>query len=287
MDLSVIIPAYNAESTIGELLDSLIQQKWNREWEIVIANNGSKDRTVEIIKSYDNKFKNLSIIDASMKKGPSFARNEGAKQSKGKYLVFVDSDDVVGHNFINIMGKSLDQYEFVASRIEYTRLNTPSMLKIRSGAQSKGLQEYTWARFFPHAMGTGLGIRREIHEEVSGFDEDIIYLQDTDYCWKIQVAGYTLHYMDDAVIHLRLRDTVYNNFYQAMTWGEDEILLYKRYTDKGMEKRSLKIGILDQYKFFKKSWVIFYPQERGRWVRNFGRTVGRLKGAIKYRVVVL
>ena len=88
-DISIIIPAYNAEKYIEKCIESLLTQT-KKELEIIIVNDGSKDNTEDIIKKYDDKrivyFKNKN-------QGIGKTRNFGIKKSTGKYLMFVDSDD--------------------------------------------------------------------------------------------------------------------------------------------------------------------------------------------------
>ena len=75
MKLSVIIAYLNAASTIGSTLDALVEQPWPSDWEVIIADNGSTDSLRSIIAPYTTKIPFLKIIDASAKRGPSYARN--------------------------------------------------------------------------------------------------------------------------------------------------------------------------------------------------------------------
>lgn len=88
-DISIIVPAYNAEKYIRKCLDSLINQT-KKELEFIIVNDGSTDKTEEIVKSYNDKrikyFKNKN-------QGIGKTRNFGIIHAKGKYIMFLDSDD--------------------------------------------------------------------------------------------------------------------------------------------------------------------------------------------------
>lgn len=70
---------------------------------------------------------------------------------------------------------------------------------------------------------------RVLHEAVGGFDESLPYLHDTDYCWRIQLAGTELHFVPEAVVHIRTRHTLPGIFRQARNWAEYNVLMYKRY----------------------------------------------------------
>lgn len=92
-EYSVIIPVYNAEKTIRRCLDSIIKQNWNKA-EIILINDGSKDRSGEICRDYATKYKNIIYIEQE-NSGASAARNAGLDAAKGEYITFVDSDDYV------------------------------------------------------------------------------------------------------------------------------------------------------------------------------------------------
>lgn len=91
--VSVIVPTYNAEKTLNKCLDSLLNQTL-KEIEIIVINDKSTDKTLEILNSYkDNK--KIVIIDNKKNLGPAASRNKGLDIAKGKYIGFVDSDDYI------------------------------------------------------------------------------------------------------------------------------------------------------------------------------------------------
>ena len=89
--ISVIIPVYNAEKYIRETLDSIIKQSYKNR-EIILIENGSKDRGPDIIQEYAAKYPEIHIIKGSGK-GPGAARNRGMRLAKGDYIIFADADD--------------------------------------------------------------------------------------------------------------------------------------------------------------------------------------------------
>ncbi|MDA1476574.1 teichuronic acid biosynthesis protein TuaG [Bacillus changyiensis] len=91
--ISVITPAYNAENFIEKTIESLLNQTF-LDWEMIIANDHSTDRTRDIIQSYEQKDNRIRLIDLKENGGAAVARNAALKQAKGRYLAFLDSDDV-------------------------------------------------------------------------------------------------------------------------------------------------------------------------------------------------
>ena len=103
-EISVIIPVYNAARTITETLNSVVEQTFN-DIEILCINDGSTDESEEIIKNYQGKDKRIKLIN-QVNSGAGVARNNGIQLSQGKYITFLDSDDVFVPNAIELLYKS-------------------------------------------------------------------------------------------------------------------------------------------------------------------------------------
>lgn len=90
--VSVIIPAFNVEKYISKSLDSLMSQTM-REFEVICVDDTSTDMTYEIMCDYCSKYRNITCIRNATNKGAAFCRNRGLEVAKGKYVIFLDSDD--------------------------------------------------------------------------------------------------------------------------------------------------------------------------------------------------
>ena len=99
--VSVIIPVYNVEKYIEETLISVLSQTLS-EIEIICINDGSKDRSGEIIRKYAKKDKRVIFLEQE-NQGQSVARNKGIELAKGEYLYFLDSDDLIETNALEIL----------------------------------------------------------------------------------------------------------------------------------------------------------------------------------------
>ncbi len=95
--ISIIVPVYNVKEYLKECLDSLLSQSF-KNYEIVLVDDGSTDGSSEMCDSYseDSKFKIIHKANG----GLSDARNRGISESKGKYITFVDSDDVISGDYL-------------------------------------------------------------------------------------------------------------------------------------------------------------------------------------------
>lgn len=285
---SVVIPCYNGEKTLQVQLDALCLQECSESWEVILSDNGSTDGSREIAQQYYNRLPNLKIVDSSKKKGPAYARNRGVEASIGEFLLFCDADDEIAPGWIAAMTKGVEAYDFVACRFETIKLNDAETIKAGGSVQTDGVQEYTYPPFLPHAGAGGLGIKRDIHLAVGGFDETMQMLEDTDYCWRVQLAGFKLVFVPEALIHHRLRASKRKMFRQARLWGQYNVFLYKKYRPLGMPRLSKREGVIRFWRVLRRlPYYLRHSEGRDRWLRRFAWRLGRVIGSIKYRTFAL
>src|SRR5690349_12736813 len=190
--LSVVIPCYNAASTLGEQLSALARQTTHYSWEVVISDNGSRDDTIAIAKAFRDRLPALQIIDATARRGAAYARNAGARAARGDALLFCDADDVMGDGYLEAMGEAIERHRFVACRYDFQRLNTSWLAAARGGdgqGQGQGLAGGYCHPTLPYAGAGGLGIAKSVHDAVDGFDMTLKAMagqEDTDYCIRVQ-----------------------------------------------------------------------------------------------------
>ena len=91
--VSIITPAYNAAEYIAETIESVLAQTYPK-WEMLIVNDCSKDNTAEIVQSYAAKDNRIKLINLKQNSGAAVARNTAIQNAKGRYIAFLDSDDL-------------------------------------------------------------------------------------------------------------------------------------------------------------------------------------------------
>lgn len=89
--ISIIIPVYNAEKFLDETINTVLNQTYTN-FELILVNDGSNDKSVDVIKKYSDK--RIKLIDNKKNKGAALSRNDGIKKSKGRYICFLDADDL-------------------------------------------------------------------------------------------------------------------------------------------------------------------------------------------------
>ena len=195
--LSIVIPAYDCAETIGAQLQAIADQEVvaSGESEIIVADNGSTDGTLTVVDAYRRVHPRLMVVDASSRPGASHARNVGVHEAIGEYVLFCDSDDVVASGWLDAMARALETAPFVAARLEHRGIN-PSWSVSRAGRapNPKGWWKRRPAVPPPTAYAPSLGIRRELHERIGGFDTTFREGgEDNDYCYRAQIARSATH----------------------------------------------------------------------------------------------
>ena len=131
--VTVIIPIYNTKEFLSECLDSVIQQTYNN-LEIILVNDGSNDGSVEIIDEYSRKDYRIKAIHLNERKGVGYARNVGLKEATGDYIYFLDSDDFISENNIELLINLIGDEDFLAGKFVEVKKSRESALKDNEGA---------------------------------------------------------------------------------------------------------------------------------------------------------
>ncbi len=231
--VSVVMPCFNAERYLRTQLDGLAAQRWDGAWEVVVADNGSTDGSMAVVEGYRDRLPGLLVVDASDRPGEPHARNIGVKASRAPAILFCDADDEVAPGWLAAMAAALSESDFVACALDVEKLNPPWVAASHANFQVDDLQRIWYPPYLPHAGGCSLGVTRGAFDAVGGFDEDLWYLCDTDFCFRAQLAGYPLRFVREAVVHYRYRQSMRGLFDQAAHWAEGNVLLYKRYRPTG------------------------------------------------------
>lgn len=175
MIFSIIIPTYNEEEYLPVLLDSIKEQDFD-DYEVIVADANSTDRTREIAEEYG-----CIVVDGGL---PAVGRNNGANVAKGDILLFLDSDLQLTEDYLRDV-----LYEFQMERLG---IAITQMLPMSNKVQDKLFHDF--ANYFmigvekikPHGAGCyGIIAKRSLHEECGGFDESLNFGEDTDYIERL------------------------------------------------------------------------------------------------------
>ncbi|MFD6163550.1 glycosyltransferase [Oerskovia sp. NPDC060287] len=229
-ELSVIIPAYDAESTLGVQLDALLAQRPAWPWEVIVSDNGPSDGTRRLVQERAARMPELRLVDASARRGPSAARNIAVGQARAAALAFCDADDMVADGWVEAVHRALGEHEFVAGPFEGARLNSDLKSSVTWTAQTDRLTVKPGLEQFVTAGSGNMGVRKAVFDEVGGFFEGARTAEDDDFCIRVQLAGHDLVFVPDIVLHVRRRDGLRNVARQSFAYGAGERWLSRRYS---------------------------------------------------------
>ena len=272
--MSVVIPAYNAASTIAEQLDALEHQVDAPSFEVIVADNRSTDGTAEVARRHAGEL-SLRVVDAHRRQGVNCARNEGARAAEGEYIVLLDADDRAGASTLALFCAALDAdpgIGVVSGIIEGSSLD-------RAQTPVQG--------YLPYALGGFQAIRGTALREVGGFDEDFVGGHDeVDFCWRLQQRGWRIAVVPEATLDRRERPTLGAAFTQFRRYGFTYIQLYVKHRDRALlrggswkkEVRSVQDLLLEARA------VLARRQPPIDLARTLGWTLGRWQGNLAFRV---
>ena len=216
--VSVIIPAYNASDTVGEALDSLIEQT-HRRWEAIVVDDGSTDETATVARTYAARDRRIRLI-LGEHRGGGAARNVGIESARYDWLLFLDADDrLTPRALVSLAAavaadKGLDAVHGGWARVTGDGTITESVFRHQTGDLFAAFSQYC---VFP--IHTCL-VRRVCVQRAGGFDPDLRTCQDWDLWQRVARAGARFGHVQEMVAFYRMRPgSVMNDSRQLLEDG--------------------------------------------------------------------
>ena len=227
MLISVVVTVRNEENRIGNLLDSLMVQEG--DFEVVITDAYSDDRTCDIVKGYAERYDNIHLYMKGGTRG--VGRNYAVKKAEGDVVAFVDGDCIANPFWLKEIRKSLEDTgtEVVAGKT--INLGYAPFAELERVELVKSGFDVT----FPSC---NLAYSRDLFRSIRGFDPQFMTAEDVDLNYRAVSVGSTIMYNERAIIYAMARDTFMGFFKQAFWNGF------------GRKQLTLKHGNLwDRYSF--------------------------------------
>jgi len=223
--VSVVVCAYNAERTLEQCLGSLAVLNYP-DYEVIVVNDGSRDRTLEIAESYP-----YCRIISQPNKGLSAARNVGAEMATGEIVAYTDSDCVADPDWLTYLVAKMEAGNLAAcGGPNFPPPEddlVPAAVAVAPGGPTHVLISDEVAE---HIAGCNMAFRRDVLQLLGGFDP--VYRaagDDVDVCWRFQDAGYTIGFSAAAVVWHFRRNTVKAYCAQQRGYGKAEALVYSKH----------------------------------------------------------
>src|SRR4051812_20571983 len=219
---SVVIPVLDNVDDLAAQLDAVTAQECRVPVDIVVADNGSTDGSLELAVAWSTRDDRVRVIDASDQPGPAAARNRGTTTSVADAIAFCDADDVVAPGWLQALVDALSDADVVAGACDFSSLNGGER-------RTPVLSHASHLGFLPAGLGANLAIRRRVLLGLGGFDEGLQVGEDIDLCWRAQLAGHRFVSAAAPVVARRDRKTARPRRTQLLRYGRSEVDLFRRF----------------------------------------------------------
>ena len=227
--VSVVIPAYNAEAYVKETIESALAQTYG-PLEIVVVNDGSTDRTADILKMFGDQ---ITVI-TQKNQGLSAARNAGIKIAKGEYLAFLDADDIYFPERIEKqIAFMLIHPEF---KISYCNMfhfydGKPERLYRHQAAFPSGdVFENLLYEFF--GQWNTMLVSKTVFDRVGLFDDSSRFSEDWDMNLRIARAGYRFGFLDEPLFKMRITGSGLSNMDNQWKMKARDVEIFEKLAEK-------------------------------------------------------
>ena len=249
--VSVVVCAYNAADTLEDNLRSLEQLTYPN-YEIILVNDGSKDRTSEI----GHRFSKVRVIDTP-NAGLSAARNVGLAEATGEIVAYTDADTRVDRDWLTFLIQPFRTSDVVGSGgPNVVPPDDPPTAQCIARAPGGPTHVLLDDRIAEHVPGCNMAFRRDALLAIGGFNP--IYLRagdDVDVCWRLQARGWKIGFASSALVWHHHRSSVNAYWRQQVGYGEGETWLMAHHPEKFLDGRMLWRGrIYSPLPFVRSLW---------------------------------
>ena len=298
--VSVVIPAYNAAATLGDQLDALAAQQFEDDWELVVVDNGSADGTADLARHHRRRFPAFTLVDGGLRRGHSAPRNAGARVARGELLAYCDADDIVAPGWLQAVTDAACHYDLIGGWLDARPLNDEATRSWHQPWPRERLRSW----LLPAAVSANLAIWADVLRELGGWSSEYeAGGEDTELSWRAQLAGYQLGFAPDAVVYYRYRSGLWETARQAYAIGVHCEQILRDFTvlrdgsyngdgravvdhvDNGEGSALGRAVARAAWLVTRLPYLAGSRRHRGRWISIAAEYLGRLAGAVRYRLL--
>jgi glycosyltransferase involved in cell wall biosynthesis len=232
LSFSIIIPVYNRPNEIDELLESLTKQDFTHDFEVIVIEDGSTQKSDTIVDTYKKQL-NLKYFFKE-NSGAGASRNFGMQNSSGNYFIILDSDVLVPSQYLSEVNKALEiNYTDAfggpdAAHKSFTRLQKAINYSMTSVLTTGGIRGKKQAvgKFQPRSFN--FGVSKLAFVKTDGFS-DLKIGEDIDLTFRLWQNGFDTQLIEKAVVYHKRRSSLQQFFKQTFAFGAGRPKLNKRY----------------------------------------------------------
>ena len=232
LSFSIIVPVFNRPQEIEELLESLSNQDFEEDFEVLIIEDGSSITCKDVIEKFQSKLR--LQYHTKENSGPGGSRNFGMDKAQGNYYIFLDSDVILPKQYLSEVSKKLESsYTDAfggsdAARSKFTILQKAINYSMTSYLTTGGLRGHKKGvgKFQPRSFN--MGISREVFEKTQGFSKMRVG-EDIDLTFRLWEFGFETQYIENAYVYHKRRSTLKQFFNQTYSFGEARPILNRKH----------------------------------------------------------
>jgi len=220
--ISFIVIAYNEEKNIANCMSSISNQEElkNSDYEVIVVNDGSKDKTANIVFDLSRNSKRIQLIDLQENRGRGFARHEGVKKAKGDYIVFIDADITLPENWLVKVMTQLEQFDAVGGIAipdgDIMYICEKFKLEPKPQPATTGI------------TGNNVIYKGEFLKKIK-LNPEMRDGEDTDLNWRLQEAGYKIKLIEDLFVIHKENISFKRSLKRIFSYGIGATKLFKKY----------------------------------------------------------
>lgn len=199
--ISIVVPVYNAERFLEDTIQT-VQKQTYKNWELIFVNDCSTDNSVNIIKKHQKKDKRIRLIENEKNSGAALTRNRGIEEANGKYLCFLDADDLWDNDKLEKQIKFMDKNNCSFS---YTSYEFADANGIPNGKKVIAQNKMTYHKALKNTIISTITVMfdlRKIDKKLIKMP-NLIYVEDTATWWQILRTGEIAYGIPDIFSYYR------------------------------------------------------------------------------------
>ncbi|MEL1252653.1 glycosyltransferase family A protein [Flavobacterium sp. DGU38] len=248
--ISIIIPTFNRAHLITETLDSILVQTYEN-WECIVVDDGSTDNTADVLADYIKKDNRFQYYDRPKEriKGPNSCRNYGFELSKGDYVKWFDSDDMM---MSDLLEKHISSFEknidVSVCKLTYYDFGLGISLKENTIYSKSLIEDYFTGKITFYVSGP-MWKRSFLKKQANLFDESITNLDDWDFNLRMLYQKPVIEYIDESLIQYRIHENSLSSEIGKLNYSEirSEFSAREKHLKLIKINKCVNPGILENY----------------------------------------
>ena len=228
--ISVIVPGYNTQGTLGDCLEALLSQTTTQPYEVIYVDDASTDGSVAVAQRYPE----VLLIRLDENRGQAHARNVGMSRARGEIILFTDADCLPAPDWIEAMLRPFADPQIAGAKGVYGTRQTSLVARFAQLEYETRYEIMRRQRYIDFIDTYSAGYRREVLERHGGFDASFRIDEDQELSFRLAEAGHKMVFNPEALVYHQHPATLRRYLRRKAQIGYWKALVLRRHPDKAM-----------------------------------------------------